>query len=64
MANLKIGDLKSGDRIRIRWYPGHTGVEGVVMMVIANASRASGTHIRLDNGQSMRIKSSMKIEYA
>jgi hypothetical protein len=59
---MKISDLKTGDRIRVRYYPGHAGVVGTVMLVIPHASRASGTRIRLDSGQSIRIKASMKIE--
>ena len=61
---MKISDLKAGDLIRVRWYPGHQGVVGVVIMPIIHASRASGTHIRLDSGQSMRIKGSMRIDRA
>jgi hypothetical protein len=59
---MKISELSAGDRVRVRWYPGHAGVEGVVILPVINASRASGTHIRLENGQMMRIKSSMRIE--
>ncbi len=59
---MRIGDLKTGDRIRVRWYPGHAGLVGVVLMVVPHASRASGTHIRTDGGQCVRIKASMRIE--
>lgn len=41
-ANMKIGDLKTGDRIRVRWYPGHMGVEGVVQVVVQHAAPAAG----------------------
>lgn len=46
---MKIRDLKPGDRVAVTY-------------VVPNASRASGTHIRTDAGQTVRIKATMKIE--
>ena len=59
---LKVSDLRAGDLVRVRWYPGHPGLVGVVEFVLPAASRASGTHIRTAAGQAVRIKSSMEIE--
>ena len=62
MGTVKIRDLTAGDRVRVTWYAGQVPLEGTVSYVVPNASRASGTHIRTDAGQTVRIKSSMKIE--
>ncbi len=61
---MKIGELKAGDVVAVRWYQGQSPVVGTVILPVPHASRASGTHIRLANGQTMRIKASMKIEQA
>ena len=59
---MKIADLKAGDVVAVAWYRGQSPVIGTVILPIPHASRASGTHLRLSNGQTMRIKASMKIE--
>lgn len=59
---LRIRDLRPGDRVEVRWYPEQViPLVGTVESVIPNASRASGTYIRTDAGQGVRIKSDMTI---
>jgi hypothetical protein len=59
---LKIGDLSPGDRVAVTWYREQVApVVGAVVSVIRHASRASGTYIRTDAGQYVRLKASMRI---
>jgi hypothetical protein len=59
---LRIRDLSVGDRIAVRWHPGQQPVVGTVVSVITAASRASGSYMRTDAGQAVRMKASMTIE--
>ena len=60
---MRISDLNAGDRVSVKWYPGQViPAIGTVIQPIRHASRASGTHIRLDNLQIMRLKATMKID--
>jgi hypothetical protein len=63
-ARLRISDLKVGDRVKITWSRGQQPVFGTVVSVVTHASRASGSHIRTDAGQHVRIKSTMNITLA
>jgi hypothetical protein len=61
MTILKICDLAIGDRVSVTWHPGQTPLVGTVTHVMPNASKASGTHIKTDAGQTVQIKASMRI---
>jgi hypothetical protein len=60
-GGLRIRDLKVGDRVSVIWSVGQTPTVGTVSWVQPNASRGSGTLMKTDAGQYVRLKACMGI---